>query len=118
MCRPRGRVAVYVQEIMDLGATVCTRRKPLCAYCPLSEGCVARRTGRQHELPSPRPTRVRRSRQVFMLVAMRADGSVLLERRPESRVWGGLLCLPACDDPTAARAYIDHSLHRPQTEPR
>jgi A/G-specific adenine glycosylase len=117
-CTPLGQVAVYTQAIMDLGATVCARRKPLCAYCPLSEGCVARRTGRQHELPSPRPARVRPSREVFMLVAMRVDGSVLLERRPESGVWGGLWCLPEFDDPTAARAYIGLSLQTPQGEPQ
>jgi A/G-specific adenine glycosylase len=117
-CTPRRRVDVYTQAIMDLGATVCTRRKPLCAYCPLSEGCVARRTGRQHELPSPRPARVRRSREVFMLVAMREDGSVLLERRPESGVWGGLWCLPEFDDTTAAGSFIVQSLQTGQSKPR
>jgi A/G-specific adenine glycosylase len=117
-CTPHARVDVYTQAVMDLGATVCTRRRPLCAYCPLSEGCVARRTGRQHELPSPRPARRRRSREVFMLVAMREDGSVLLERRPESGVWGGLWCLPEFDDTAAARSFIVQSLQTGQSEPR
>jgi A/G-specific adenine glycosylase len=109
-CTPQERVDVYTQAIMDLGATVCTRRKPLCAYCPLSEGCVARLTGRQHDLPSPRPPRERRVRKVFMLVAMRGDGSVLLERRPESGVWGGLWCLPEFGTSTAALSYAGASL--------
>jgi A/G-specific adenine glycosylase len=117
-CTPRMQVDVYTQAIMDLGATVCTRRKPLCAYCPLSTSCVARLTGRQQELPSPRPARIRRSRQVFMLVAMREDGSVLLERRPESGVWGGLWCLPEFDDTTAACSYIAQALQTAQSEPR
>src|SRR6185312_9964177 len=56
-CTPQERVDVYTQAIMDLGATVCTRRKPLCAYCPLAVDCVAKATGRQHDLPSPRPAR-------------------------------------------------------------
>jgi A/G-specific adenine glycosylase len=43
-CTPEESVSVYTQAIMDLGATVCTRRKPLCIYCPLAQGCVARRT--------------------------------------------------------------------------
>ncbi|MGH8208834.1 MAG: A/G-specific adenine glycosylase [Steroidobacteraceae bacterium] len=122
-CTPRERVDIYTQAIMDLGATVCTRRKPLCAYCPLadmgplSESCVARLTGRQHELPSPRPARERRARKVFMLVAMREDGSVLLERRPESGVWGGLWCLPEFDTATVARSYMQ-SLQPVQGEPR
>src|SRR5882757_1049921 len=71
-CTPDDLVDVYTQAIMDLGATVCTRRKPLCAYCPLSEDCFARTTGRQSELPTPRAAKaVRRSREIFMLVAMR-----------------------------------------------
>ena len=117
-CTPQERVDVYTQAIMDLGATACTRRNPLCGDCPLSEGCVARLTGRQHELPSPRPARARRVRKIFMLLAMREDGSVLLERRPESGVWGGLWCLPEFDTSTAARSYMLQSLQRAQGEPR
>jgi A/G-specific adenine glycosylase len=117
-CTPAEGVDVYTQAIMDLGATVCTRRKPLCTYCPLSEGCVARLTGRQHELPSPRPARERRVRKVFMLVAVREDGSVLLERRPESGVWGGLWCLPEFDTTTAAHSYMQQSLAKVQDAPR
>ncbi len=117
-CTPQAGFDIYTQAIMDLGATVCTRRQPLCAYCPLSEGCLARRTGRQHDFPSPRPARIRRSREVFMVVAMREDGSVLLERRPESGVWGGLWCLPEFDDPTAAGTFVARSLYRAESEPR
>jgi A/G-specific adenine glycosylase len=116
-CTPQADVAVYTQAIMDLGATVCVRRKPLCAFCPLCEGCVARRTGRQHEIPAPRVARARRSRQVFMLVAVREDRAVLLERRPESGVWGGLWCLPEFDTLSAARIFADQSLRRTQSEP-
>jgi A/G-specific adenine glycosylase len=117
-CTPQADVAVYTQAIMDLGATVCVRRKPLCAFCPLSEGCVARRTGRQHEIPAPRPARARRSRQVFMLVAVREDRAVLLERRPDSGVWGGLWCLPEFDTLSAARIFADQSLCRTREEPQ
>ena len=53
-----------------------------------------------------------------MLVAVRDDGSVLLERRPESGVWGGLWCLPEFDTPTAASSYIQQSLAKVQDEPR
>jgi A/G-specific adenine glycosylase len=109
-CTPSEQVDVYTQAIMDLGATVCTRRKPLCAYCPLSASCVAKLTGRQHDLPSPRPARERKVREVFMLVAMRENGSVLLERRPESGVWGGLWCLPEFGTSTAALSYANESL--------
>jgi A/G-specific adenine glycosylase len=109
-CTPPARVAEYTQAIMDLGAAVCVRRKPLCLHCPLQKGCVARRTGRQHELPPPcRPLR-RSARRVFMVVALQPSGGVLLERRPESGVWGGLWCLPEFATATAAQAFIRNSL--------
>lgn len=119
-CTPQTHVEVYTQAIMDLGATVCTRHRPLCSYCPLTDNCLARLTGRQSELPSPRSSNktARRSRQVFMLVAMRKDGSVLLERRPESGIWGGLWCLPEFETASAARLYADSSLHGAETQPK
>ena len=118
-CTPEAMVDVYTQAIMDLGATVCTRHKPLCAYCPLSEGCFAKATSRQSELPTPRSAKgARRSREVFMLVAMRDDGSVLLERRPESGIWGGLWCLPEFDTVSAASIYAGQTLESAQSQPK
>jgi A/G-specific adenine glycosylase len=117
-CTPADHVDTYTQAIMDMGATVCTRRKPLCTYCPLSEGCVARIANRQNDLPSPRPTRARKVRKVFMLVAMRTDGSVLLERRPESGIWGGLWCLPEFGTSSAALTYAGTSLKILREKPR
>jgi A/G-specific adenine glycosylase len=118
-CTPQIRIAEYTQAIMDLGATVCVRRRPLCAHCPLHAGCVARRSGRQHELPAPRRPRLRPQRRVFMVVALEESGRVRLERRPESGVWGGLWCLPEFTTASAAGAFIRDSLgvlagaHRP-----
>ena len=117
-CTPQVEVDAYTQAIMDLGATVCVRQKPLCTRCPLSERCLARRTGRQHELPAPRVSRARRLRRVFMVVALQDDGSVLLERRPESGVWGGLWCLPEFATATAAGAFVRASLRAAAIEPQ
>jgi A/G-specific adenine glycosylase len=107
---PGEQVGAYTQAIMDLGATVCVRRRPLCAACPLEALCIARHTGRQEELPAPkRRARVRRVREVVMLVMRREDGAVLLERRPESGLWGGLWSFPEFHGADAARAYAgDH----------
>ncbi len=117
-CTPVRRVADYTQAIMDLGATLCVRSRPLCAACPLAAGCCARRTGRQHELPASRSAPARRTRSVFMVVALDESGSVLLERRPESGVWGGLWCLPEFDTVSAARAFIRHALVTGAAEPQ
>jgi A/G-specific adenine glycosylase len=110
-CTPTEHVGTYTQAVMDLGATVCVRRNPLCATCPISQKCVARSSGRQHELPSPKPARKRTLRQVFMLAAVRDDGGVLLERRPERGVWGGLWCLPEFDSVTEAADYARRKLN-------
>jgi A/G-specific adenine glycosylase len=117
-CTPHAQVDAYTQAIMDLGATVCVRRKPLCTHCPLSQKCFARRTGRQHELPAPRVSRARGQRRVFMVVALQDDGSVLLERRPESGVWGGLWCLPEFATATAAGAFLRTALRAAAIKPQ
>ncbi len=118
---PAAGVARYTQAIMDLGATVCVRRRPLCPECPLAAHCSACASGRQHEIPAPRraapparpaprPPPPRPRREVYMVVALRGSGEVLLERRPESGVWGGLWCLPQFETRTAASAFIVASL--------
>jgi len=91
---PRQRVADYTQGIMDLGATLCTRRDPGCDRCPLSRGCVARRAGSQEQLPTVKPRASRPQRQVSVLLVQDEKRRVLLERRPDSGVWGGLFSFP------------------------
>ncbi len=107
---PAQQVAAYTQAIMDLGATVCVRRRPLCSQCPLEAHCSAHRSGRQHEIPAPRRGGARPKRDVFMVVALQDSGEVLLERRPESGVWGGLWCLPEFATASAAGAFIRNCL--------
>jgi len=108
---PAAAVAAYTQGIMDLGATVCVRRRPLCPQCPLHHDCSAYRSGRQHEIPAPRRGGARRRRNVYMVIALQEGGEVLLERRPDSGVWGGLWCLPEFSTASAAGAFIRDSLH-------
>jgi A/G-specific adenine glycosylase len=117
-CTPAVRVDEYTQAIMDLGATVCLRRRPLCSECPLADQCRARRTGRQHELPAPRRPQARRLRRVHMVLALNGEGQVLLERRPESGVWGGLWCPPEFATATAARAFVRATLGERCAEPQ
>jgi len=60
----------------------------------------------------------RRSREVFMLVAMRDDGSVFLERGgPATGIWGGLWCLPSVDTVSAASSYAGKTLEARKTSP-
>lgn len=93
-CTPRHRVADYTQAIMDLGATTCTRRKTRCDACPLNMRCTAFQRGIVDEIPAPRPKRERPHREVVLVMVVRDDGTVLLEKRPNSGVWGGLWGFP------------------------
>jgi len=94
---PQKDVAVYTQALMDLGATVCTRR-PDCARCPVQRGCVARREDRVAELPAPRVRNVLPLRHATWSILKRND-QILLERRPSSGIWGGLWCFPEAVKP-------------------
>ena len=90
---PSSQIEQYTQGLMDLGSSLCTRRKPYCAACPMYEMCIARRTGRQAELPFAKPPKKRPERETTLLLL--TDGKrVLLERRPPAGIWGGLLTLP------------------------
>lgn len=86
-------VPVYIQAQMDLGATLCTRTRPLCLTCPLRDQCVALRDGRVADLPVRKPAKHVPSRDTAMLILL-SGREVLLERRPPSGIWGGLWCFP------------------------
>jgi len=115
---PAADVARYTQAIMDLGATVCVRARPLCGVCPLQANCLALREGRVAELPTPRTRAARRQRRVVMLLARQPDGQVWLQRRPDSGIWGGLWCLPEFDDRAAAQRFAAASLRAARLQRR
>jgi A/G-specific adenine glycosylase len=104
-CTPHERVAQYTQAIMDLGAMVCVRSRPLCAGCPQQATCEARRLGLQSELPTPRPKKARPARVAYALIARNTQGAVLLERRAPTGLWGGLLTFPQFDSRADALAW-------------
>src|SRR5690606_4526131 len=108
---PELRPGDFAQAMMDLGATVCTPRRPACIICPLQDQCLALRSGDPEHFPvqGPRPERPQRSGAAF--VAVRPDGAVLLRKRPEKGLLGGMSEVPTSAwsagkdgaiDPTAA----------------
>ncbi|MEM7406730.1 MAG: A/G-specific adenine glycosylase [Pseudomonadota bacterium] len=84
----------YAQAVMDLGATVCVRRRPHCLICPVNTDCGARARGLTDAIPASKPKRARPLRRTCFLVARRDSGEVLLKRRPPTGIWGGLWCFP------------------------
>lgn len=91
---PTKEVATYTQAIMDFGATVCKRSKPLCEPCPLQTNCAAFRNNRVNELPHGKPKTIKPIKQTTMLLIQNDKGEILLQRRPPAGIWGGLWCPP------------------------
>ncbi|MCR9070540.1 MAG: A/G-specific adenine glycosylase [Alphaproteobacteria bacterium] len=92
---PDERPGDYAQAIMDLGATVCTPRKPKCLTCPWSDACVARVEGVAEDLPRNLPKKAKPTRRGTCFFVVDRDGSVLLRRRPESGLLGGMQEVPS-----------------------
>ena len=102
---PQSDVASYTQALMDMGATLCVRSKPLCGSCPVQSNCVAYQTGRVTELPTPRLRKIIPERRSTFLLVM-AGGDILLEKRGPSGIWGGLWCMPQFDE---GQEWVEYS---------
>lgn len=94
---PRARPGDYAQGVMDLGATVCAPRSPACGLCPWGGLCAARRLGIAAELPKKRPKAKKPTRLGVAYLALDPKGRVLLQRRPERGLLGGMLGLPGTE---------------------
>ena len=99
-------MARYTQGMMDLGATVCLSRKPLCGECPLQLDCHAHAAGRMEEFPVRTRKLKRSSQSLWLLWAQDASGAVWLQRRPAPGVWAGLYCLPVFDSEAALHGAL------------
>lgn len=99
----------YTQGIMDLGAMVCLRSRPLCQQCPLAGRCAARQSGRENILPTKRATKSKPQRQTTMAL-IRCGESALVQKRDEKGVWRGLWSLPEDEDKNALRRRWQKSL--------
>jgi A/G-specific adenine glycosylase len=91
---PERRSGDFAQAMMDLGATLCTPKKPACALCPWSEPCAARARGDPEFFPLKARKREGRLRRGAAFVLRRADGFVLLRTRPAKGLLGGMTEVP------------------------
>ncbi len=112
----RARPGDFNQAVMDLGATVCTPRSPRCLVCPLTADCVARRTGRQSELPVLPAKKAMVDVRTRVALVRVAGGNVLGQRVPDGAINAGQLDLlgpgPLVDvaDGAALQARLDGAL--------
>lgn len=100
----------YTQGMMDLGATVCLPKKPLCLVCPVQPQCVAAAQGKPEKYPVRTRTLKRTSQSIWLLWARRNDGAVWLSKRPTPGVWAGLYCLPLMDSEDALTSALPAKL--------
>jgi A/G-specific adenine glycosylase len=107
---PDDRAGDFAQALMDLGATICTPRKPACAFCPWMPACAARRQGVPESFPRKAPKREGRLRRGAAFVVTRADRQMLLRTRAPNGLLGGMSEVPTSDwthdfDESAALAH-------------
>jgi A/G-specific adenine glycosylase len=94
---PSRRAGDFAQAMMDLGATVCTPKKPSCLMCPLQQDCHANAKGIAADLPVKAKEAERPVRYGLAFLVLREDGHVLLRKRAEAGLLGGMLEVPSTD---------------------
>jgi len=92
---PGRRAGDFAQAMMDLGATVCTARRPACGACPLRADCRAGQAGTATRYPARAAKKPRPVRHGMAFWAVRGDGRVLLRRRPPRGLLGGMMEIPS-----------------------
>jgi A/G-specific adenine glycosylase len=108
----RARPGDFAQALFDLGATICTPKRPACALCPWREACAARRQGIQDELPRKSPKAARPTRFGTHFFVNDPAGRILVRWRPEQGLLGGMLEVPGTpwrDDPWPREEALSHA---------
>lgn len=94
---PQRRAGDFAQAMMDLGASLCSPKKPSCLMCPLQQDCHAHALGIEEQLPVKLVKPDRPVRYGLAFLALSEDGRVLLRKRPEAGLLGGMLEVPSTD---------------------
>jgi A/G-specific adenine glycosylase len=116
---PPRRTGDFAQAMMDLGATICTPKRPACALCPWTAACAARLRGDAETFPRRTPKREGALRRGAAFVAVTADGYLLVRTRPASGLLGGMTEVPAThwahdfDEATALEAAPRFAREKP-----
>lgn len=84
---------IFAQGLLDMGATICKPKQPLCDQCPFQTDCEAYQTKRVALLPTAKPKKQIPVKQ-GQFIWCEKDGKILLEKRADAGIWGGLWCLP------------------------
>ncbi|MGL4475181.1 MAG: A/G-specific adenine glycosylase [Shewanella sp.] len=114
---PSQDVSAYNQAMMDMGANICSRSKPLCAQCPIAIDCQAQLSGRQTDYPGKKPKKVQPVKTTWMLI-MTQGMEAHLVKRPPTGIWGGLWCFPEFSSEAQLQEYlVDNDLTDAKQQP-
>jgi len=96
---PQTKNAEYTQAMMDIGATICTPKNPLCDNCPIAEHCEAFLAKEQNIFPHKKTKKQRVSKKnIAFLIFQNEKHEVFLKKRPNKGIWGGLWSFEECED--------------------
>jgi A/G-specific adenine glycosylase len=109
----RARPGDFVQALFDLGATICTPKRPACALCPWRKDCTAQALGIAESLPARAPKAERPTRHGVHFLVTAPDGRLLLRRRPPEGLLGGMLEIPGTPWREAAWTPAEAMPHAP-----
>ncbi len=94
---PKNRTGDFCQGLMDLANIVCRPKKPVCEECPISNFCKSFKDGVTENIPVKAPKKNKPTRKGFVYFIKNNDDKILLERRPDKGLLGGLLAFPSSD---------------------
>ena len=95
----------YTQALMDLGAMVC-KKKPICPKCPFTNSCAAYLSNNTDIFPGSRKRKSLKIKSTYIVIIKNREEEILLEKRSESGIWGGLWSFPEAKDRDDAKSLI------------
>jgi A/G-specific adenine glycosylase len=105
---PAKQANIFNQAMMDMGAMLCTRSKPKCAECPVSDDCLSLKSDSMTSYPTPKAKKKIPVKTTVMLVLSENGKAIQLKQRPPVGIWGGLWCFPEFDSVDEALQHLEN----------
>ena len=92
---PKNRFGDYAQALMDIGSKICTPKNPKCKICPIKSQCYSYKQCKTNDIPYPMIKKPKSIRYGYVFVILTKNNTILLERRPNLGILGGMLAFPS-----------------------
>ncbi len=103
---PELRCDDFNQAMMDLGSSLCSRTRAQCTECPLQTHCGAYQHNTLKQYPNSKPKKDRPEKSTYLLILRNTRGEILLEKRPQQGIWGGLWSFPQCQSQRDIKQWL------------